>query len=78
MRSALAAPLAFAVIVCSLLAYAEMMPQKAPFDATAVYEERVEEGFGRLDVVPSNWPGLPRERAAQLSNTSRILAASPE
>ena len=78
MRSALAAPLAFAVIACSLLTYAEMMPQKASFDATAVYEERVEEGFGRLDVVPSNWPGMPRERAAQLTNTSRILAARPE
>ena len=57
MQSALSAPLTLAAIVCSLLTYAEMLPQKAPRAAAALYEQRIEEGFGRLDVLPSSWPG---------------------
>lgn len=78
MRSALAAPLALAVIACGLLTYTETLPQKAQPNPMARYEEQVEEGFGQLDVLPSDWPGVPHERAAQPVSTSRILAARPE
>jgi hypothetical protein len=78
MRSVLAVPLALASGLCGFLGYKEMLPQKAPHDAAALYEERVEEGFGRLDVLPSGWPGLARDWAAQPTSTSRIFAARPE
>ncbi|HUK60134.1 MAG TPA: hypothetical protein VLV50_12965 [Stellaceae bacterium] len=64
MRSVLAAPLALAAIMCGLLTYSEMLPQKAPRDAAALDEQRVEEGFGRLDLLPSVWPGMTRDWAA--------------
>ena len=66
MRFGLAAPLSLAAFACGLLTYAETAPRKAALDPVAAYEEQVEEGFGRLDVPPSNWPGVPQQRAAEI------------
>jgi hypothetical protein len=78
MHPRFAAFLAFAAIAIGLIACAETPTQKAQLDPEALYEQRVEEGFGRLDALPSRWSRLPQDRAVQLLSTSRILAASPE
>jgi len=78
MRPGLAAFLAFTSIAVGLIACAETPVQKAQLDPEALYEQRVEEGFGRLDTLPNSWSAMPQDRAAQPLSTSRILAARPE
>ena len=78
MRPGPVTPFTLAAIAFGLVACAQTPLQKAALDPTALYEEQVEEGFGRLDVLPSKWSVMPQDRAAQPLNTSRILAARPE
>jgi hypothetical protein len=74
MRSRLAAPLSLAALACGLLTYAETPPRQGALDPMALYEVQVEEGFGRLDVLPSNWTGLPQQRAT-LSTSSPVSSS---
>jgi len=50
---------AIAVALFGCAAPTSPQAQTAP-SQTALYEQRVEEGFGRLDRLPSNWTMLPR------------------
>jgi hypothetical protein len=76
MKPRLAAPMA-AVVALGLFACAGASRQAA-LDRQASYEEQIEEGFGRLDTLPTEQAALPSAEAAQPFKTSRILAARPE
>jgi hypothetical protein len=76
MKLRLAVPMA-AVAAFGLFACAGATRQAA-LDRQAAYEELIEEGLGRLDVVPIQQAALHSAEADQPFRTSRILAARPE
>jgi hypothetical protein len=58
----LAPALAFAAAAIVLLSCGEAAPPTGTTGQQSVsawYEEKIEEGFGHLDRLPRNWPGVP-------------------
>jgi hypothetical protein len=76
MKPRLAVPMA-AVAAFGVFAYAGATRQAA-LARQAAYEELIEEGFGRIDAVPTQQAVLHSAEAGQPFKTSRIFAARPE